>query len=322
MREAFYRQQVPESAVEIMMSSISTSTISQYSSSWKLWWDYCQKNRTDFYNVDVNYLLDFLSKCFLSKNSRLGTINCHRSAIAFISTNKLLDERIKKFFRGIFRIRPTFPKYSTTWNPSTVLNYLRTLENDLINLELLTKKLVLLLALASGQRVQTLSLIKICNIKMSDSKVLITITDIIKTSRVGRPQPVIELPFYSPDLKICPVNTLKSYLDATKNNRNVEKEKLLLTYKKPYKGARCQTISRWIKDTLSRSGINTEVFSAHSTRHASTSAAARHGLSVNVIFKSAGWSGQSQTFANYYNRPIDTNDSTLVPSVFLDDNSD
>ena len=39
---------------------------------------------------------------------------------------------------------------------------------------------------------------------------------------------------------------------------------------------------------LIESGIE-EVFSGHSTRHASTSATARRGLDIDSIFGTAGW---------------------------------
>ncbi|KYB24806.1 hypothetical protein TcasGA2_TC032277 [Tribolium castaneum] len=51
-------------------------------------------------------------------------------------------------------------------------------------------------------------------------------------------------------------------------------------------------------------GINTSIFSAHSTRHASSSAALRKGISLDVIHKTAGWSEKSQTFAKTYNLPL------------------
>ncbi|KYN15933.1 hypothetical protein ALC57_11826, partial [Trachymyrmex cornetzi] len=47
-----------------------------------------------------------------------------------------------------------------------------------------------------------------------------------------------------------------------------------------------------------------DTFSAHSTRHASTSLAAHKGVSVNLIKRAAGWSGESRVFADFYNKVI------------------
>lgn len=84
---------------------------------------------------------------------------------------------------------------------------------------------------------------------------------------------------------------------------------LFLTFKKPIKEASKQSISRWIKTTLSEGGIYTSIFSIHSTRHAGgSSAAARAGISVDEIRRTAGRSANSSTFADFYNR-------LLIPSA-------
>ena len=59
-----------------------------------------------------------------------------------------------------------------------------------------------------------------------------------------------------------------------------------------------------MKETLNKSGLDTIIFSTHSTRHASTSAAQRLGVDIEVIRKTAGWTKSSETFAKFYNRDI------------------
>ncbi len=49
--------------------------------------------------------------------------------------------------------------------------------------------------------------------------------------------------------------------------------------------------------------MNTDIFSAHSARHASNSAAKRLGVNMEVILKTAHWSAES-TFARFYDRPL------------------
>ena len=65
--------------------------------------------------------------------------------------------------------------------------------------------------------------------------------------------------------------TLDYYLKATENLRN--STRLLVSYIKPYRAVTSSTIGRWIKPMLGQEGIDTELFSAHSTRYASTSIA-------------------------------------------------
>lgn len=104
---------------------------------------------------------------------------------------------------------------------------------------------------------------------------------------------------------------MKKYQDITKDLRTPDCDILFLTYKKPHGPATKQTLSRWVKDTLRAADVDTSVFTAHSTRHASTSAALRKGLSYETIRTSAGWSKESSIFAQFYNRPISETDSFL-----------
>lgn len=210
------------------------------------------------------------------------------------------------------------PRYTEIWNPSIVSNHLAKLpQNSALSLEMLTKKLVTLLALATAQRVQTLSLIKLGNISVSNNKITIIINDLTKTSISTKKHISLDLPFYTQEPKICPASTLQDYIQNTAAIRN-EETHLFITFKKPHHRASKQTISRWIKCTLVESGIDTSKFTSHSTRHSATSAANKAGVSLDVIRKTAGWSESSLTFAKFYNLPTQENNNSndFVQSVF------
>ncbi|CAK1595514.1 unnamed protein product [Parnassius mnemosyne] len=117
-------------------------------------------------------------------------------------------------------------------------------------------------------------------------------------------QPRMFLPYFVEDQSICPAKALEEYIKITHEIRG-DIDYLLITFKKPYKQATAQTISRWIKSVLCESGIDTKEFKAHSTRHASTSNAKYLGVSLDIIRKTAGWSKSSENFAKFYNRPIE-----------------
>lgn len=301
--EALTRGEVPESARDICMASITESTIKQYNTGLKLWWSFCQHKKWDTYMVSVPLVLQFLTHYF-HNGATYGTLNSYRSAIAQIAGPELAsDFRVKRFFKGAFNKRPTKPKYTITWDPTTVLNYIKTLKEPL-NLEQLSYKLITLLAIGTGQRLQTMAHIEIVNI-VSDSKgITIRITKRIKTSGLNKLQPTLLLPFFKEDPSICVAKTMLTYLDKTKNLRKNNASNLFISFKKPHQNATSQTLSRWIKRTLEKSGIDTSIFSPHSTRHASTSAAARKGVNMDVIRLTAGWSDNSKTFANFYQRPL------------------
>lgn len=73
---------------------------------------------------------------------------------------------------------------------------------------------------------------------------------------------------------------------------------------KPFGAASPQTISHWIKSLLTKAGIDTNQFTAYSSRHASVSTAHQRRVDIDTIRHSAGWVPSSQTFFKFYNKPI------------------
>lgn len=287
-----------------MLSSISSATLQQYSCTYRLWWDYCYKENVSVLGASAIEVINFLQYILDTKNHRYGTFNSHRSALSLILPNEVGSDLLtKRFLRGISRKRPTEPKYDSTWDPSVVLQYLKNSKDQ--SLKFLSQKLATLLALTTGGRLQTISLIKLSNISEKEHEIQIFITDIIKTSLVTGKHPCLHIPFFVSNPTVCVATTLNQYLKATESLRGTE-DYMFITYSKPHKRASKQTISRWVKDTLRGSGVDVSKFKPHSTRHSATSAARRMGVSTETICKTAGWSTNSATFARFYNRPLTT----------------
>lgn len=287
-----------------MLSSISSSTLKQYEITYKKWWSFCTNNFLDPYNANRYQVITFLQNILETSKVSYGSFNSHRSALSLILPNNIgSDELVKRFLRGIANIRPQRSKYNTTWDPNKVLDFFR-LSSSNCSVQDLAAKLATLLVLITGHRVQTIALIKLPNIEESEEGMRIFITDRVKTSRWSNVQPCLHIPYYTPDKRLCVVSTLYEYLERTKNIRALDTDNLFLCNVKPYKAATKQTISRWIKSTLKAAGINTDIFKSHSTRHAATSAVFRRGLSMDIICRSAGWTENSRTFLQFYNRPV------------------
>lgn len=262
------------------------------------------------YQPSVPMIIDFLTQIY-NEGGQYGTINSHRSAISLIIGSISDDDRLSRFCKGVYKLRPPQPKYNTTWDASIVLNHLSLMSpNEKLSLEELSKKCITLLALVTAHRVQTLSKITVDQIVTVDNAIVIKIPEHIKTSKVGVKQPSLHLPLFSEHPEICPAKTLTTYIDRTKNLR--KSNNLFISFRKPYNCVCSQTLSRWIKSTLKDSGIDVSIFSSHSTRHASTSMAHKLGVSLDVIRQTAGWSGNSTTFAKFYNRPILSNNDNMV----------
>ena len=171
-------------------------------------------------NASIPIVISFLNVHF-ERGLGYGSLNSFRSALSLILGSHVgTDDRVKRFFKGVSKLRPPAPKYNYLWDTNIVLNYLESqFPNERLSLELLTKKLATLIALCTGHRVQTIALIKVSNITVSSNEIIIKIPDNIKTSAPGKHQPLLILPCYDKNLKICPASALRCYLQVTKQSR-------------------------------------------------------------------------------------------------------
>ncbi|KAJ8914638.1 hypothetical protein NQ315_015376 [Exocentrus adspersus] len=302
---AYLMKKMPQVAVETIIASLSDSTLKQYNSSLSKWWLYCSNNSISKFEARGYDVIGFLQE-ELSKGASYSTINTQRSALGLLLSLSPDEEKLlRRFLKGVFRIKPCFPRYTSTWDPNVVLAYLETLYPlSSLSIEQLTLKLCTLLALTSAQRVQTLAKIKVKDICIkSDNQIEITISSILKTSAPDRTQPTLIFPTFNDKPALCVASTIIQYLHVTKDFRSEHKnQEFLLIIKKPIHPATTQTISRWIKTPA----LIQAFFKSHSTRHASTSAAARGGLNIETIRKAAGWTEKSKVFAKFYNRTVIT----------------
>lgn len=304
-----------------MINSLSLNTRKQYDCYYKVWYTFCQNSNIDYLVASVPNVLYFLTKLYES-GYQYGNLNCCKSALSCILGKNLMnDDRIARFMKGVFRTRPPKPKYDFTWDVNMVLNYLSEMyPNENLSLELLSKKLITLLSIVTAHRVQTLSNIDLNNIIFKPDQIVIQISKAIKTSRPNSYQPLLKLPYYDNKPEICPARTISCYKDKTDNLRESTNTSLFVSYRKPHRKVTSQTLSHWIKEMLHRSGIDTSVFSSHSTRHASTSKAKALGVNVDVIRKTAGWSASSSVFARFYNRDIVSNENDCFATSILNCN--
>ncbi|XP_044598715.1 uncharacterized protein LOC123274959 [Cotesia glomerata] len=304
----------PREAIDISIASLTESTLKNYNGTLKLWWRWNGQNDEDPYVVSVAKILKFLSERF-DDGVGYSTLNSARAALSLISAEDVTNNQlISRFIKGSSKIRPSLPKYESTWDVDPVLDKLATwFPLEELSLEKLTKKLVLLLALGTAHRSQTFSLIKISNIIASERKIEVRISDRIKTSRPGAPQPVLKIPFFRDKPELCIAHTLNQYLVMTKTLRgNIDS--LFVSFNKPHKAVKSETISRWIRSTLVTLGVDKR-YTAHSTRHASTSKACARGVSIAEIKKVAGWSPNSRVFADFYHQPITIENNSFTESV-------
>ena len=154
----------------------------------------------------------------------------------------------------------------------------------------------------SGQRGQTIHLLDIKNMFVSDNKYTFVIPNHLKQSKPGVPNPKVVLQSFEKS-SICVVTTLREYLTRTKPLRGSSQSQLLMSYVPPYKPVSRDTVTGWVRSTMALAGIDVTKYSEHSTRAASVSAANRASVNLDGILKTAGWSSEC-CFARHYNKPI------------------
>ena len=195
---------------------------------------------------------------------------------------------VSRVLKGTFTTRPALPKYKEVCDVNTVLEHLKTLHPaESVSLKLLTLKLVMLMAILSGQRCQTIHALTTRDMKVSDSKVVFIVNELLKTTKPGKECTKIEFLSFNEDRRLCVVRYLSEYLKRTKDMRHGQ-QKLLVSYQKPHRPVSKDTVSRWLKYELKLAGIGTSTFGTHSTR-ASSTAAGESSAPLNKNYHGQCW---------------------------------
>lgn len=79
--EAFTRIGVPVESLNILISSLSKSSLRQYDCGLKTWWLFCAVKKFDPFNCSEKEVLLFLTEEF-ERGASYSSLNCYRSAIS------------------------------------------------------------------------------------------------------------------------------------------------------------------------------------------------------------------------------------------------
>jgi hypothetical protein len=301
IRHSLHERNISPEIADIIMLSWRNSTRKQYRVYINKWVHFCSEKSFDPVHPTVNTLLAFLHELH-ENNLGYSSLNTARSAVSNIDENSVHTKMhtpvgkhplVCRYLKGIFNKLKPVPKFTRIWSVDTVLQHLSVLwPLEELTRKALTLKLVMLIVLTTGERCQTLTLLDISDKYMTKNEQCFSfsLTEHIKQDRPGSMFGNVTLYKY-PDKKLCVYETLQFYLQATEVCRN--SSSLFVSYIKPFKAVTSATIGRWIKTVLAQAGINTNMFTAHSTRSASTSKAAAAAVSVDYILVTAGWSAES-----------------------------
>ena len=306
LRQLYQGAGISDEATALLLASWRSSTTKNYNSSWRVWEQWCVQSSTNPISPSLSDILNFLAYQF-HQGKQYRSLNCYRSALSSVlAPIEGFDigrhPLVCRILKGVFQLRPPKAKYTAFWSVEQVLNHLASWgDNQSLPLQKLTWKLAMLLALCSASRTSDLTKLSISRRVFSNDKVIFYPTGLAKQSSPDNLPTPIEFHVF-PNNLLCPVKCLQRYEAVTTSFRvKSEQEQLFLGIKKPHSPVVSSSIARWLKSVLTSSGVDTSIFSAHSTRGASTSAASLAGVTTQQILSTADWSS-ANVFKKFYFR--------------------
>ena len=151
---------------------------------------------------------------------------------------------------------------------------------------ILTQELIILLLLLGAHRLSTVKSFCINNMVLNDLSVTFIPSEVLKHSRKCNPLDKFEYKAYE-DETLCVIACPKEYISRRNKHEGLTTDQLIITHRKPFKGASIDKMKRWIKDIFIVNDIVN--FSPHSCRAASSSKAKRIDVDINEIIKRGCW---------------------------------
>ena len=313
LRRRYKEQQLSEEAAELMLSSWREKSAKSYDSQFQRWLGWCRARGADPISCPIGEVINFLADLF-TQGYQYSSINAFRSAIS--SVHDKVDgcdvgqhPLVNRLLKGVFHQRPPQPRYTRTWDVGLVTNYFKSKgENKSLLLPDVAHKLAMLMALTRPSRSADLANLNLNRRSYSQEGVTFLPTKLAKQSRQQKHGTEFFFPCYPHNDRLCPVLALREYESRTTLIRGSHST-VFLSLNKPHKPVSSSTIARWLKSVLSKAGVNTEIFKAHSVRSASasTSAAATAGNTTGDILKAADWSNEA-VFQKFYHKPVKSGD--------------
>ena len=223
---------------------------------------------------------------------------------------------VVQLLKGAYNLRPPLPRYSSMWDVGAVLSFIESKgTNNNLTLKDLSQKLGMLLALTAIERVSEVIAHDLRYRHYSQDGVMFHLPELTNKSKVGSTLKSSFHASFPSNPKLCVIECLREYEKRTSGFRPKDPSmpnRLLLSHIKPHKPISLATLGRWLKDIISRAGIDTDIFKAHSVRGAAATSSFNIGIPLQDILKLVDWSTDS-TFRRFYYKP--TNQPLVARSL-------
>lgn len=301
------------------MASWKKGTMKQYDVYLGKWTRFCVEQKIHPIKPTIIQIMEFCTHLFENglAYSTINTARCSLSAYVQKIDGHTVGAHpdICRHLKGVGVLRPPKARYAHAWDVDTVLSLLKKWHPlETLTYKQLAYKALMLLALTTAQRLQTLHAFRVDMMTWTSDEVVLQVDIPLKHTREGQPLDRFRVYKYK-DRRLCPYRTLKAYRDLTEPLRKPEMNHLWLSLSDNKEEVETNTLARWLKDTMAEAGVDSKVFKAHSTRGASVSKADAMDLPTEVILKEGRWTN-AVTFARFYKRPIlKDHDSTYQDTV-------
>ena len=213
---------------------------------------HCLQRNINPAQANFKISIEYLTQYFYTRVG-YSSVNTARSVLSCIlnpenGTSFGEDPLVCRLLKGVFNLKPSLPRYTTTWNVSICPRYIKSLLSlDESDLKTLSYSLAILLCLTTGQRDQTISYMNLDLMKFETDKITIFALELLKQTRPGHHLEPMVLMRYS-DTDVCALLHYEKYREVTKSIR--KSNKLLLRFVKLYKPISTSALPKWCVSTL------------------------------------------------------------------------
>jgi hypothetical protein len=330
LRSALRSSGSSDRVIDLVCQARRSGTEAVYGHKWAKWLAWCKDQGVQPTHPSSAELAEFLAWLSADQGLAASTVRGYRSAVS--TTVRQLggsgfsdDQLLRDLSRALLLKEARSPRRVPMWDLFLVLSVLRSAPFEPLSqapLKLLTFKTVFLLALASSRRrseVHALSgSASDIAFEPDGSATLRFLPEFLaKNQTPGFPSPVLRIRSLAgfltegdADSCLCPVRSLRLYLDRTRSRRSAPLRRLFLSLNEDYrKDVSAGTISRWISDTVvlayKTSLAETPASSprAHELRALASSAAFLQSCPLRQVLDAAFWRSENP-FIHHYLRDL------------------
>ncbi|VEN49395.1 unnamed protein product [Callosobruchus maculatus] len=305
--------------IDLLQNSWRPSSLKTYSGPWKQWLSWASKRDIPFNNPSPEQVARYLAYLHREKRLAPATIKLHKSVITTFS-NPMEGEStannplIKRIIKAIEVSKPQ-PKKKSIWNINVLVEWMKKEDIDRNSIFQVSRRVALILLLASGRRIHDLTLLRIDNSSMDHDDESISFWPEYgsKTDKNTHRQSGWRL-LKASDTSFDPVFWINQLILVTQKRRTAVPglNHLFITSRGRVSPASRSVIAGWVKTSFKEAGI---YFPAGSIRSAVASARWDSNVPLDTILKKGNWKGSENCFKYYFKEVDRTGPSRILPEV-------